>query len=76
MIRFLLPFVIITDGFENAGRMYANDPMKAMVERQKEEYGREFIFLGANKDAVESVFHFGIQEDRAVTFRYDPRGQT
>ncbi len=68
-------FVIITDGFENASHMYTSDQVKAMVEHEKEKYGWEFIFLGANIDAVETASHFGIQEDRAVTFRNDSRGQ-
>ena len=68
-------FVITTDGMENASRRYTSGAVKAMVERQKEKYGWEFLFLGANIDAVETAAHFGIREDRAVTFRNDSRGQ-
>ncbi len=68
-------FVITTDGMENASRRYSSDKVKAMVQRQKDKYGWEFLFLGANIDAVETAAHFGISEDRAVTFRNDSKGQ-
>ena len=68
-------FVITTDGMENASHRYTSDQVKAMVQRQKDKYGWEFLFLGANIDAVETAAHFGIREDRAVTFRNDCAGQ-
>ena len=68
-------FVITTDGMENASRRYTSDEVKAMVERQKTKYGWEFLFLGANIDAVETAAHYGIGEDRAVTFHNDSVGQ-
>lgn len=68
-------FVITTDGMENASRLYSSSQVKAMVQRQKEKYGWEFLFLGANIDAVETAAHFGIDEDRAVTFLSDSAGQ-
>ena len=68
-------FVITTDGKENASRRYGSEEVKQMVKRQKEKYGWEFLFLGANIDAVETAAHFGIMEDRAVTFHNDARGQ-
>ena len=67
-------FVITTDGMENASRRYSSDEVKKMIERQKEKYGWEFLFLGANIDAVETAKHFGISEDRAVNFRCDAAG--
>ena len=67
-------FVITTDGMENASRRYDSDKVKKMIERQKEKYGWEFLFLGANIDAVETAKHFGIREDRAVTFHSDHAG--
>ena len=67
-------FVITTDGMENASHKYDSDTVKAMVERQKEKYGWEFLFLGANIDAVETAKHFGIAEDRAVTYCADSVG--
>ncbi len=68
-------FIITTDGMENASRRYTSDQVKAMVKRQKEKYGWEFLFLGANIDAVETAAHFGIGADRAATFHNDAQGQ-
>ena len=67
-------FVITTDGMENASRRYSADKVKAMIERQKSKYGWEFLFLGANIDAVETAQHFGIGADRAVSFMSDHIG--
>ena len=68
-------FVITTDGMENASRHYTSDKVKSMVKRQKEKYGWEFLFLGANIDAVETAARFGINEDRTVNFCNDAQGQ-
>ena len=68
-------FIITTDGMENASRRYTSDEVKAKVKRQKEKYGWEFLFLGANIDAVETAARFGIAEDRAVNFVNDRAGQ-
>ena len=68
-------FVITTDGMENASHRYSSDEVKCMVNRQKEKYGWEFLFLGANIDAVETAARFGISEDRAVRYHNDARGQ-
>jgi len=67
-------FVITTDGMENASRHYDSEKVKKMIERQKEKYGWEFLFLGANIDAVETARHFGISEDRAVNYHSDSEG--
>ena len=67
-------FIITTDGMENASRVYSSDEVKEMIERQKAKYGWEFLFLGANIDAVETARHFGIAEDRAVTYHSDSVG--
>ena len=67
-------FVIITDGQENASRAYSSDRVKAQIERQKKEYGWEFIFLGANIDAVETAKRFGISRDRAQNYQSDAEG--
>ncbi|MCZ7552608.1 MAG: hypothetical protein B6D39_04075 [Anaerolineae bacterium UTCFX2] len=67
-------FVIITDGQENASREYPAEKVKAMIERQKEKYGWEFIFLGANIDAVETAGRFGIKADRAQRYHADAQG--
>lgn len=67
-------FVITTDGMENASRFYTSDRVKQMIERQKQKYGWEFLFLGANIDAVETARHFGIGADRAVNYHSDSAG--
>ena len=67
-------FVIITDGMENASHIYSSEKVKRMIEHEKEKYGWEFIFLGANIDAVETARHFGISEDRAVNYNCDSQG--
>ena len=67
-------FIITTDGMENASRRYSSDQVKAMVERQKSKYGWEFLFLGANIDAVETAGRYGIDAERAVRFHNDRRG--
>lgn len=67
-------FVITTDGMENASREYGYDKVRRMIERQKERYGWEFIFLGANIDAVETAARFGINADRAVNYNADSEG--
>ena len=67
-------FVITTDGMENASRTYSADDVKRMIERQKEDHGWEFLFLGANIDAVETAGRFGIDATRSVNYRSDTVG--
>ena len=67
-------FVITTDGMENASRKYSYEKLKAMIERQKEKYGWEFIFLGANIDAAKEAARFGIDADRAANYHADSQG--
>jgi uncharacterized protein YegL len=67
-------FVIITDGQENASREYSPHRVKHMVERQKSRYGWEFIFLGANIDAVETAGRYGIDANRAQNYHADGDG--
>ena len=67
-------FVIITDGVENASREYSAQKVKTMIEHEREEYGWEFVFLGANIDAVETAGRFGIAPDRAVDYVPDGAG--
>ncbi len=67
-------FIITTDGMENASTMYNYRRIKHMIERQKEKYGWEFIFLGANIDAVEVAGRFGVGRSRAVRYESDRRG--
>lgn len=59
-------FIITTDGMENASRRYTYDKVRCMIERQKERYGWEFLFLGANIDAAAEAKRFGIDESMAA----------
>ena len=67
-------FVITTDGMENASRRYTYDKVKAMIERQRETYGWEFLFLGANIDATREAARFGIRADCAADYHADSIG--
>ena len=67
-------FVITTDGMENASRTYTYDKVKAMITRQKEKYGWEFLFLGANIDAAKEAGRFGIAPERATNYHADTKG--
>ncbi len=67
-------FVIITDGAENASRLYSQAGIRQMIEHKKARCGWEFIFLGANMDAAEMAEGYGIQADRAQTYHADSRG--
>ena len=67
-------FIITTDGMENSSRNYTYDKVKKMVERQKEKYNWEFIFLGANIDAVSVANSFGVEASRAVRYECDSEG--
>lgn len=66
--------VITTDGLENASRRYSCEEVKKMIKRQEEKYGWEFLFLGANMDAVEVAGRMGIAKERAVTYECDEVG--
>ncbi|MCL1804104.1 MAG: VWA domain-containing protein [Eubacteriaceae bacterium] len=67
-------FVIITDGEENSSREFSSQKVKALIESKKTECGWEFIFLGANIDAVETAGKLGIKPDRAVDYLADSKG--
>ena len=67
-------FVIITDGCENASRRYDFKTVRRMIEHEKEKYGWEFLFLGANIDAAAEAERFGICADRAVNYKCDKAG--
>jgi len=67
-------FVITTDGMENASREFTYESIKSMIERQKTEHNWEFIFLGANIDAIEVAGRFGIAPNRAQNFHNDSEG--
>lgn len=67
-------FIITTDGLENASKRYSFEDVKRMIERQKEKYHWEFLFLGANIDAIEVAGNMGIRPDRAANFVCDSAG--
>ena len=67
-------FVITTDGMENASRRYSYEKVRNMITRQKEKYGWEFLFLGANIDAAREAARFGIDPDRAANYHADSTG--
>lgn len=67
-------FIITTDGMENASHRYNLQQVKKMVKRQTDKYGWEFLFLGANIDAIEAAGNIGIRASRAVTYRNDEAG--
>ena len=67
-------FIITTDGMENASRRYSSDEVKKMIEKEKSKYGWEFLFIGANIDAVETGARFGIGRDRVANYKADAQG--
>ncbi|MBQ7507719.1 MAG: VWA domain-containing protein [Spirochaetales bacterium] len=67
-------FVITTDGMENASRTYSADHVRNMIKHEQDKYGWEFLFLGANIDAVETARRYGLREGRAVRFHNDKEG--
>ena len=67
-------FVITTDGMENASRRYTYDKVRSMIRHEKEKYGWEFLFLGANIDAAREAARFGIGADRAANYHADHQG--
>ncbi|MCR4684217.1 MAG: hypothetical protein K5649_01975 [Lachnospiraceae bacterium] len=67
-------FIITTDGMENASRKYSYEKVKKMVEKKKEKQHWEFVFLGANMDAIDVAGRFGVSANRAVTYACDAVG--
>ena len=67
-------FIITTDGMENASRRYDYPRVREMIERQKEKYGWEFLFLGSNIDAAKEAARFGISAERAANYHADHQG--
>ena len=66
-------FVIITDGMENASRRFTRQQIASLVAARR-EMGWEFVFLGANMDAIAVAESYGFAPDRAQTFQNDPEG--
>ena len=67
-------FIITTDGMENASRRYTYDKVRRMIEHEKEKYGWEFLFLGANIDAAAEAKRFGIDASMAANYHCDEEG--
>ncbi len=67
-------FIITTDGMENSSHIYDYKKVKKMVEKEKDKYGWEFLFLGANIDSIEVAGRFGISADRAIDYMCDEEG--
>ena len=67
-------FVITTDGMENASHHYDTETIRQMIHRKKRQSDWEFLFIGANIDAVETAAQYGIERDRAVNYHADKRG--
>ena len=67
-------FVITTDGLENASRKYSFTDVKKLIQNQQEKYHWEFLFLGANIDAIEVAGNMGIKRDRAANYHCDEVG--
>lgn len=67
-------FVIITDGMENSSHRYSYEQVKSLVEERQKGSGWEFLFLGANIDAIETAGRFGIEPSRAVNYQCDEAG--
>lgn len=66
--------VIITDGYENASKEYSLNQIKRMIDQKQESGEWEFIFLGANIDAIRTANSYGIKLSHAANFHNDSRG--
>ena len=66
--------MIITDGLENASREYSGKEIKKMIEHEQKKYGWEFLFIGANIDAIATAKSYGIRPDNAVNYHADREG--
>ncbi len=67
-------FIITTDGMENASRKYLRGDIKALIKKQEEKYGWEFLFVAANIDAAETADSIGIRRERAANYKYSSCG--
>jgi hypothetical protein len=67
-------FIITTDGMENASHSYNIKQIKRMIENKKKKHNWEFLFIGANIDAISTAKSFGISENRAVNYKHDSKG--
>lgn len=67
-------FVITTDGMENASCEYDYKKVQEMIGKMKGRSDWEFIFLGANIDAIATAKKFGVKEEFAVNYHADAEG--
>ncbi len=67
-------FVIITDGYENASHEFPKQKINEMIREQREKYAWEFVFLGANQDAIHAGTSMGIVAANAMTFAANSAG--
>lgn len=67
-------FIITTDGMENASHIYTAEKVRSMIKHEEDKYGWEFLFLGANIDAVRTAERYGIRKERASNYRADSKG--
>lgn len=67
-------FIITTDGMENSSQEYSLSQVRNLIEKQKERYHWEFLFLGANIDAVKTADSMGIRANRSANFHADEKG--
>lgn len=66
--------VIITDGFENSSRKFTGSRISDMISEQRDKYQWEFVFLGANQDAIASAASIGINVANAMTYANNAQG--
>jgi hypothetical protein len=67
-------FVIITDGYENSSVKYDRKKIFKKIRKMEERYGWEFVYLGANQDAIHEAKQYGISDKKAMTFAHDKLG--
>ena len=67
-------FIITTDGYENASKEYSYEKIKKMITYEKEKYNWQFLFLGANIDAISTAKDFGISKEFASNYMSDEAG--
>ncbi|WP_134767168.1 vWA domain-containing protein [Nocardioides sp. 1609] len=59
---------IMTDGLENASREWTHPAVKALVEQQTAQYGWDFMYMGADQDAVEVGASIGVSAEHSLTY--------
>jgi uncharacterized protein YegL len=67
-------FVIITDGYENSSVKYTMEKVIKKIRKMEKDNGWEFVYLGANQDAIAEAGRYGISEKKAMTFAMNEKG--